>query len=137
MKQPDQEMVAEIVDAVLARLNIDAGGAARIPSAPHGTSPQAHGCVFEDVDDAVEATRRAQRVWAETSRETKGRVIAALRKAMHENAEEFARGALEETGMGRYEDKLLKHHQAADATPGLEDLDTRSWAGDKGRVYED
>jgi acyl-CoA reductase-like NAD-dependent aldehyde dehydrogenase len=137
MKQPNQEMVAEIVDAVLARLNIDAGGPVRGASVSHRTSPQAHGCVFEDVDGAVEATRRAQRVWAEPSRETKGRVIAALRKAMHENAEEFARGALEETGMGRYEDKLVKHHQAADATPGLEDLDTRSWAGDKGLVYED
>jgi len=137
MKQPDQRIVAEIVDAVLARLDLETKGAARSLPQSRPASPPAAGCLFDDVDRAVDATERAQRVWAGTSRETKGRVIAALRKAMHENAEEFARLALEETGMGRYEDKLLKHHQAADATPGLEDLETRSWAGDKGLVYED
>jgi acyl-CoA reductase-like NAD-dependent aldehyde dehydrogenase len=137
MKQPDKEIVAEIVDAVLARLDQDAREPVPHRPASRSGSPLPAGCLYDDVDLAVEATRQAQRVWAGTSRETKERVIVALRKAMHENAEEFARLALEETGMGRYEDKLLKHHQAADATPGLEDLETRSWTGDKGLVYED
>jgi acyl-CoA reductase-like NAD-dependent aldehyde dehydrogenase len=39
--------------------------------------------------------------------------------------------------MGRVEDKILKHHNAADATPGQEDLTSRSWSGDHGLVVEE
>ncbi len=39
--------------------------------------------------------------------------------------------------MGRVEDKIAKHHNVADVTPGLEDLETKSWSGDKGLVVED
>lgn len=45
--------------------------------------------------------------------------------------------AVEETGMGRFEDKVTKHHTAADATPGIEDLESRSWSGDRGLVVEE
>jgi acyl-CoA reductase-like NAD-dependent aldehyde dehydrogenase len=93
--------------------------------------------VFDNVDEAVSASKKAQKIWADTSKQTKEKVIAALRVSMHQNAEEFSRRAREETGMGRVGDKIVKHHNAADATPGLEDLETRSWSGDKGLVYED
>lgn len=93
--------------------------------------------VFDNVDEAVHASKSAQKIWANSSKSLKEKVIAALRTAMHENAEEFSRRAVEETGMGRVEDKIIKHHNAADATPGIEDLETRSWSGDKGLVYED
>lgn len=93
--------------------------------------------LFDDVDEAVEAAKKAQKIWSTTSMETKEKIIAALRKSMHENAEEFSLRAVNETGMGRVADKIAKHHNAADATPGLEDLETRSFTGDKGMVYED
>jgi len=92
--------------------------------------------IFETVDEAIAATGEAQKIWIQTSKDTKAQVIRALRQAMHENAEEFARRAHAETGMGRVESKIIKHHNAADATPGLEDLETRSWIGDKGLVVE-
>ena len=34
--------------------------------------------------------------------------------------------------MGRLEDKIQKHRVAADATPGMEDLEAKSWTGDHG-----
>jgi len=67
----------------------------------------------------------------------KGRVIDALRRSMHDHAEEFSRMAHQETGMGRVEDKIKKHHTAANSTPGLEDLTSRSWSGDHGLVVEE
>lgn len=100
------------------------------------SSVQGNG-VYQDVDAAVRATVSAQRVWSQTSKETKGNVIAALRKSMHDHAEDFSRRALVETGMGRFEDKVVKHHNSAFATPGLEDLETRAWTGDKGLVTEE
>jgi acyl-CoA reductase-like NAD-dependent aldehyde dehydrogenase len=65
------------------------------------------------------------------------KVIAALRQAMHDHAVTFARMAQQETGMGRVDDKIVKHHNAADATPGTEDLEGKAWTGDYGLVYED
>jgi acyl-CoA reductase-like NAD-dependent aldehyde dehydrogenase len=131
MSQIDPKLVAQVVDSVIARLR------AQTPGTPLAMPTGSEYGVFDDVNQAVAATARAQKVWEQTPKETKKKVIAALRKAMHAHAEEFAQGALEETGMGRYEDKLAKKHNSADATPGLEDLETRSWAGDKGMVYED
>lgn len=93
--------------------------------------------VFDDVDKAVASAKKAQSVWETTSKQTKEKIISALRKAMHEHAEDFSRRAVAETGLGRVSDKIIKHHNAADATPGLEDLETKSWSGDKGLVYED
>jgi acyl-CoA reductase-like NAD-dependent aldehyde dehydrogenase len=93
--------------------------------------------VFDDMNTAITATAVAQEQWRYTSRDTRSRVIEALRAAMHEHADEFARRTLEETGMGRLEDKIFKAHNVADVTPGLEDLETRSWIGDKGMVMED
>ncbi|MBN2091583.1 aldehyde dehydrogenase EutE [candidate division KSB1 bacterium] len=93
--------------------------------------------IFEDIPSAITATEQAQKIWVQTPKETKARVIQALRQAMHQNAEEFARRAQEETGMGRVKCKIIKHHNAADATPGLEDLDTLSWSGDNGTTVEE
>lgn len=93
--------------------------------------------VFESVDQAIHFSGIAQKKWVRVSKDTKKKIIEALRKTMHEYAEEFSKRALAETGMGRLADKIAKHHNAADATPGIEDLETRSWMGDKGTVIEE
>ena len=93
--------------------------------------------IFDDVDSAVEAAKAAQKKWMEVPKSAKAKIIEELRICMHNNAEDFSRRAVAETGMGRVEDKIAKHHNAATHTPGLEDLETRSWSGDKGFVYED
>jgi acyl-CoA reductase-like NAD-dependent aldehyde dehydrogenase len=130
MADINPEVIAQIVDAVMARLQVR--GSAREAGPTHPGNG-----VFDDVDAAIQATARAQKVWARTPKETKARVIEALRAAMHAHAEDFSRRALEETGMGRLEDKVIKHHNSAAATPGLEDLEVRAWSGDKGLVTEE
>lgn len=93
--------------------------------------------VFDDVSQAIAATKQAQKMWLQTTKEVKAKVIAALRKTMHEYAADFSQRAWQETGMGRVADKIVKHHNAADATPGLEDLEAKAWTGDKGLVVEE
>lgn len=95
-----------------------------------------HG-IFENVDDAVYCSRIAQKIWVKVSTDVKKKIISELRKTMHTYAEDFSKKAHVETGMGRVEDKIAKHHNAADSTPGLEDLETRSWNGSKGTVIEE
>lgn len=125
----NQNEISEIVRRVISEIE-------RSSSTKFSSSNISTG-VFDNVDDAVRAAKHAQKIWADTPKQVKEKIIAALRVSMHQNAEEFSRRAVEETGMGRVEDKIVKHHNAADATPGLEDLETRSWSGDKGLVYED
>jgi len=120
MKQIDQTLVKSIVGRVLTELEGLQSGA-----------------IFDDVDEAVGATRQAQRQWVKMALSDKTRVIEALRRTMHAHAEEFASMSCQETGMGRVSDKIQKQHNAANATPGLEDLPSRSWSGDHGLVVEE
>lgn len=129
------EFTRDVIDRIVAQVLDELKEKGAAPPAP-ATAASGDNGVFDDVDAAVAAAARAQKIWVDTPNDTKGRVIAALRQVMHANAEDFAARAAQETGMGRVEDKIAKHHNAADATPGLEDLETRSWAGDRGTVIE-
>lgn len=132
----DAKLVSSIVDEVVARLKAE-GAPAASPAATIPAASTNRTGVFENINDAVNATLAAQKVWAATKKRDREQVIAALRRAMHDNADVFARMARDETGMGRVEDKIAKHHNAADATPGTEDLEGKAWTGDYGLVYED
>ena len=128
MAELDPVLINQLVNTVMEEL--------RARGLSSGGTAPGNG-VYQHVDAAVQATVAAQKAWATTSKETKKKVIEALRKSMHDHAEDFSRRALTETGMGRFEDKVIKHHNSAFATPGLEDLETRSWTGDKGLVTEE
>jgi aldehyde dehydrogenase len=127
----DPSTLTDIVETVIARLQAQG----IVPHDQKRTGGDEG--VFDDAADAITASQQAQRRWAEAPRETRDRVIEALRKVMHDNAEVFAQKELNETGLGRYEDKVVKVHNAANATPGTEDLVTESWSGDKGLVVEE
>ncbi|MDZ7316504.1 MAG: aldehyde dehydrogenase, partial [candidate division KSB1 bacterium] len=130
----DDKLVSAIVEEVMQRLQ-----AVQPTSAPKAVSASTTNTtgVFDDINEAIEATLAAQKVWMTVKKRDKQKVIAALRKAAHDNAETFARMEQQETGMGRVEDKIVKCHNAADATPGIEDLEAKAWTGDYGLVYED
>ena len=127
----DQKEISDIVETVVARLKAEGK-----VSGPHTTASPESG-VFDRIEDALAAARIAQPVWAATPRAVKTKVIDALRAVMHAHAEDFARREWEETGLGRVADKIVKIHNAANATPGLEDLEPRTWTGNKGLVVED
>jgi len=131
MADISQSDIEQIVSQVLSRL----GNSPQQRADVHETGGGAG--VFDRIDDAINATTKAQREWARTSRAQREKVISALREVMHQHADEFARMSRDETGMGRVEDKIEKHHNAADASPGLEDLESSSWTGDKGLVVEE
>src|SRR4051794_41601349 len=51
---------------------------------------------------------------------------------MLENCEALAKAAHDETGYGRYEDKVVKNRLVTEKTPGLEDLGPIAVSGDHG-----
>ncbi len=118
-----REIVAEVVNRVLSHQTTE-------PSV--SSSKAGVGGVFQEVEAAVAASRRAQEQLLSTTLEDRTCFIDAIRATLREQAEEFAHCTLEETGMGRFEDKVRKHHVAAENTPGVEDLQAVSWTGDHG-----
>src|ERR1051326_3346626 len=90
--------------------------------------------IFSNVEDAVRAAKEAQPRFVALKLEHRARIIAAIRKAMLENCEALAKAAWEETGLGRYEDKIVKNRLVTEKTPGLEDLAPIAQSGDHGLV---
>ena len=88
--------------------------------------------IFADVDSAVTAARRAYEALDQLSLEKRKEIIAAIRTEMIAHAEDLAKRAHEETGLGRWEDKLKKNLLCAQKTPGPEYLEPVSWSGDHG-----
>lgn len=88
--------------------------------------------LFEDMDDAVASAVVAQKELVKLSLEKRANIIEAIRQVGRDNAETFARMAIEESGMGNFKDKVAKNLLAANKTPGLEDLRTDAFSGDDG-----
>ncbi len=130
---PDESVIRELVTGVIAGLTTDNAGP---PSANGGiasTSDTFSG-VFEDIWGAVYAADKAFQAFSETSLATRHRIVTAMRRAALDNAERFSRLAVEETGMGRVDDKIVKNRLAAEATPGPEDLEAAAATDDDGLV---
>ena len=63
---------------------------------------------------------------------TRDAIIAAMRSTVREHAQQLAVMAVEETGLGRVDDKINKNLLVADKTPGTEILRAQAWSGDDG-----
>ncbi|MBI4041534.1 MAG: aldehyde dehydrogenase EutE [Deltaproteobacteria bacterium] len=88
--------------------------------------------LFEDMDQAIEAAKSAQLALEALSLEKRKVLIAAIRTACRSNVELISRQAVEETGMGRIEDKVQKNLLVIDKTPGVEDIEPLVFTGDYG-----
>lgn len=94
--------------------------------------------VFESVEDAVNAAHEAQRAYVSKFQlSDRIRIIEAIRRVSKEHVETLAHMVLEETGYGRYEDKLVKHRLVIEKTPGPECLKTEAVSGDSGLMLEE
>ncbi len=125
--------IARVVAEVLKRLETEELGS--VLAAPASSLAQPSGCggvVHATVDAAVQSARKAQAVFQDQGLEVRRAVIRALRKAAIGSAERLAKMAREETGMGRWEDKVQKNLVCATRTPGVEDLISRAYTGDQG-----
>jgi propionaldehyde dehydrogenase len=95
----DPSRIGAIVAEVLDRLERD-------PADPAASRPLG---IHATLDEAVAAARRAFEAWRETPLEVRDRVIAAIRDTIHSSAEVLSKLAVEETGLGRVDDKILKN----------------------------
>ena len=113
--------------------NVTAAKITTAPSAPAIASRDALGeGVFATVDEAVEAAGIAFRELDGMSLEGRQKIIASIRESMHEHAEELARHAQRETGLGRVEHKVIKNRLVARKTSGTEVLTPHAVTGDNG-----
>ena len=94
--------------------------------------------VYADAQEAVERAHAAQQLYQKNFLvEDRKRIIDTIRMRVVEQKETLARMAIEETGLGRYEDKVAKVELAALKTPGVEMLTTRAESGDAGLTIEE
>ncbi len=124
--------VEQIVRRVRQRYGRPAESRSAGPAPAAGAAIDTAGGVFETVSEAVDAAGRAFEAFREVSLETRREIIEQIRRDMRESAEELARMAHEETGLGRAEDKTLKNLLVTDKTPGTEDLEPTAVTGDDG-----
>ena len=90
--------------------------------------------VFATVDEAVNAARVSFEALDALGLEKRKQIIAAIRKVSLANAEPLARAAVDESGLGRYEDKVNKNLLVTNKTPGPEELIPWAQSGDNGLV---
>ena len=88
--------------------------------------------IFPDVGAAVAAATTAFRQLDLLPLARREDIIRHMRQAARDHAQVLAYEAWQETGMGRYEDKIEKNLLVADKTPGPEILQPIAWTGDRG-----
>jgi acyl-CoA reductase-like NAD-dependent aldehyde dehydrogenase len=128
------------IDEIARRIAADLGrGAAPTPassttSAPAVAAPewQQVAGIFSTVSDAVRAAGIAQPQFVTLPLAQRARILEAMRQTMRDNCEALAKAAHDETGYGRYEDKVVKNRLVTDKTPGIEDLAPIAVSGDHG-----
>ena len=116
----DEKYISQIVENVLNEMN---AGQAQ-------TKKQLG--VFDTMGEALSAVEKAYKQLRSYTVEQREKMIAKIREYTLENAEMFAKLGVEETGMGRVEDKIIKHQLVANKTPGTEDIKANVWTGDRG-----
>ena len=120
------DQVSEIVDRVLARIRDGSlpNDEVEIPGAPRG--------VFATVDSAMDAAAQAQLTLNAQPLEKRREIIANIRKRAAADVHKLARLAVDETGLGRYEDKIKKNLLVIHKSPGPEILEPIAYTGDDG-----
>ena len=125
----DPKEIAAVVERVRLKLR---GQAEAPPPIPVAADTVVGDGIYPDIDSAVAAARTAFEAYRTMGLKRRHRIIDAVRAAMRDRAEELARMAYDETGLGRVEDKILKNRLVIEKTPGPEDLEPRVWSGDQG-----
>ncbi len=137
----DENKIEEIVAKVLERLGgtpavsrtaATSTAAAGGVVAPKANIPRGTNGVYADAEDAAKAARRGFEQNERTPMVVRAKMIAAMRKVVLANNEALSRYAVEESGLGRYEDKLEKNKLVAEKTPGHEILRPVAFTGDDG-----
>jgi acyl-CoA reductase-like NAD-dependent aldehyde dehydrogenase len=144
MASIDEKKIEEIIARVLDRLGgngrpgstaaAQALTTAHIPETTRTKAniPRGTNGVYADPDQAAKAARKAFEQNEKTPVATRAKMVEAMRRAVLSNNDALSRYAVEETGLGRYEDKLNKNRLVAEKTPGCEILRPQAYTGDDG-----
>jgi aldehyde dehydrogenase len=150
-----EERISEIVQAARARAGLDAPLRAPAAHAPAGSGP-AHGGeagglgrslpggghgpdsamqgIFPTLEEAVRAAAHAFEQFRGFPLESRKAMIDSIRRKLRANVDLLARLAVEETGLGRAEDKRAKNLLVINKSPGPEILVPECQTGDDGLV---
>ncbi len=133
----DDRRINEIVERVVDRIahQVPSNSKSNGTPAPNRT-PSFHGKrrgIFDDLDSAIAAAEKAQEELTHRCKvEDRKRMIEAMRQTALRLNEKFARQAVDETGLGRVDSKIMKLEGVARKTPGTEILQPVAWSGDDG-----
>ena len=136
----DDKRIEAIIQEVMTELNqgdrvrhgrspgppVAAGPPPPAPALRHGDN------LFSDVESAIAAAHQAYIRLGKLPLSLREQMISHIRRIMRENAPLLAYEAWQETGMGRYEDKIQKNLLNANRAPGTEILSPTAWSGDDG-----
>lgn len=115
----DEKYISRIVEDVIRQMD------------KTGTVGRQKG-VFDTMSEALEAVQKAYKQCRSYTVAQREEMISNIRRLILEEAETMAKLGVEETGMGRVSDKIIKHQLVAKKTPGTEDLEPRVITGDDG-----
>ncbi|WP_028581706.1 aldehyde dehydrogenase family protein [Desulfogranum japonicum] len=118
-----EQDLAGIIQKVLTELN----GSSSTSGAPADFDG-----IHQNVDSAVDCAIRAQKELLKLTLKKRGEIIDAMRQTVLDNNEMLADMAVEETSLGRYEDKIRENILCATKTPGIEDIQPLAKTGDDG-----
>ena len=88
----DEEKISKIVEQVVKSMK---------------SAPKKQLGVFDNMSDALEAVNAAYKTFRSYTIEQREKMISKIREFTLEEAENLARLGVEETGMGRVEDKVI------------------------------
>ena len=115
----DEKYISEIVANVVGSMQKKA------------SEPKQKG-VFDTMSEALEAVAKAYEEFKGYTVAQREKMISKIRELILEEADVMAQLGVEETGMGRVADKVIKHQLVANKTPGTEDLKPSVITGDDG-----
>ena len=115
----DEKYISEIVANVVGSMKKKA------------SEPKQKG-VFDTMSEALEAVAKAYEEFKGYTVAQREKMISKIRELILEEADVMAQLGVEETGMGRVADKVIKHQLVANKTPGTEDLKPSVITGDDG-----
>lgn len=119
-----EQNIRVLVEQVLKEIDVS-GLHSEIPS------EQGNG-VFTDIPGAIAAARIAHNELMKLTLETRKTIIQKMRQTILDHNELLSKKAVEETGLGRWQNKLAKNELVALKTPGVEDLESVSYTNDHG-----
>ena len=115
----DEKVISQVVESVIRNME------GKVPG-------KRQKGVFPTMTEALSAVSKAYVEYKSYTIEQRERMIANIRRLTLEEAEVMAKMGVEETGMGRVSDKIIKHQLVANKTPGTEDLSPMVKTGDGG-----